>query len=477
MDKEKTSPPRAFVSYSWSSPDHERWVIDLATQLVESGVDVVLDKWNLREGNDAYKFMESMVTDAEVTKVIIVCDKRYAEKADGRKGGVGTESQIMSPEIYKKADQSKFTAVVSEVDENGEPYLPKFLGSRIYIDMTPDLYGTNFEQLLRWIYNKPLYVKPALGAMPAFLAEDSSPSSTRSKARQSVEIIRRSAGNPAASINSYLDTLVDVLKTEFKLAPTAPGAFPQTVLDNIERFLPYRNEYIEFVASAAPKSDPDLIKTLQRFFERIIPLMDKPEDVHSWSEWDFDNYVFIVHELFLYTLAALLKYERFSDASDLIGQRFYVPDDRRDEPMKSFQIIRRYMRSLDSKQQELRRVSLRADLLEQRSHVVSTIKFTDVMLADFVLFLRAGIEGGRWWPETLLYTTFRFRPPFEPFARSQSKAYFDQFCPVLGIADKRQLESLSEELLKDGGRYLPRWQFETLDIPALSNLPKLATQP
>jgi hypothetical protein len=137
---DQPSPPRAFVSYSWSSPDHERWVIDLATQLVESGVDVILDKWNLREGNDAYEFMESMVTDPKVTKVIIVSDKRYAEKADGRKGGVGAESQIMSPEIYKKADQSKFTAIVSELDENGEPYLPKFLGSRIYIDMTPELY-------------------------------------------------------------------------------------------------------------------------------------------------------------------------------------------------------------------------------------------------------------------------------------------------------------------------------------------------
>ncbi|WP_338317477.1 toll/interleukin-1 receptor domain-containing protein, partial [Bradyrhizobium ottawaense] len=78
MTSDKPFPPRAFISYSWSSPEHERWVMDLATQLVEGGVDVVLDKWNLREGNDAYQFMESMVTDPAVKKVIIVCDKRYA---------------------------------------------------------------------------------------------------------------------------------------------------------------------------------------------------------------------------------------------------------------------------------------------------------------------------------------------------------------------------------------------------------------
>ncbi len=66
-------------------------MVDLATQLVENGVDVILDKWNLREGHDAVQFMELMVTDPNVTKVIVISDKAYAEKADARKGGVGTE--------------------------------------------------------------------------------------------------------------------------------------------------------------------------------------------------------------------------------------------------------------------------------------------------------------------------------------------------------------------------------------------------
>jgi hypothetical protein len=55
---------KLFISYSWSNPDHQQWVIDLATQLRESGVDVILDKWDLKEGHDAYAFMEKMVTDS-----------------------------------------------------------------------------------------------------------------------------------------------------------------------------------------------------------------------------------------------------------------------------------------------------------------------------------------------------------------------------------------------------------------------------
>ena len=34
--------PKLFISYSWSSPEHEQWVVDLATELRESGVDVIL---------------------------------------------------------------------------------------------------------------------------------------------------------------------------------------------------------------------------------------------------------------------------------------------------------------------------------------------------------------------------------------------------------------------------------------------------
>ena len=40
------TPPKLFVSYSWTSPDHEAWVLQLATELRESGVDVILDKWD-----------------------------------------------------------------------------------------------------------------------------------------------------------------------------------------------------------------------------------------------------------------------------------------------------------------------------------------------------------------------------------------------------------------------------------------------
>lgn len=125
--------PKLFISYSWSHSEHEQWVVGFATELRESGVDVLLDKWDLKEGHDAVAFMEQMVTNPEIKKVAMICDQRYAAKADGRAGGVGTETQIISREVYEKQDQEKFVAVVREKDQNGKPCLPTYYKSRIYL--------------------------------------------------------------------------------------------------------------------------------------------------------------------------------------------------------------------------------------------------------------------------------------------------------------------------------------------------------
>ena len=42
--------PKVFISYSWTTPEHEQRVLDIATELVESGIDTILDKWDLKEG-------------------------------------------------------------------------------------------------------------------------------------------------------------------------------------------------------------------------------------------------------------------------------------------------------------------------------------------------------------------------------------------------------------------------------------------
>ena len=163
------SNPKLFISYSWSSAEHEGWVLLLGKALRNNGVNVILDKWDLKEGNDANVFMEKMVSDDDIKKVILVIDEQYSIKAKNRVGGVGKEAQIISEELYGSVDQDKFVAVIASRDHEGNINLPPYYKSRIYIDLSDkNLYSEKFETLLRWAYNEPLDKRPELGPRPNF---------------------------------------------------------------------------------------------------------------------------------------------------------------------------------------------------------------------------------------------------------------------------------------------------------------------
>jgi hypothetical protein len=482
-----TPNPKAFISYSWSSQEHEKWVLDLATQLRENGVDVTIDKWDLKEGHDAIKFMEKMVTDPEIKKVIIVLDRTYADKADGRKGGVGTETQIISPEIYAKAEQDKFVALASETDDEGKPFLPTFYKSRIYIDLSqPDIYATNFEQLLRWIYDKPAHPKPPLGKRPEFLNENTIQLPTRSRANRAIGLLKSGSPLAAEAIDEYFSVFAESLE-EFRIPVDKfdPQKFDEQVVQSIESFLPYRNEFISVASALARYSNFKDDKPLRSFFERLIPYMFRPKSVMQYNDWYWDNFKFVIHEMFLYAIGFLLKHERFDLVLQLMSQGYYVGDalDNSREPMQQFSIIYQYMKSLEHRKRrlQLNRLSPRADMLEQRSHT-SGLPLTSLMQADFVLFLFSSITSLRenrqirWWPETLLY--YRdYAPPFEIFARAESLRYLQKICPLIAVKSKAELGE-AFKLFENRELRLPHWDvYHSISLEIATNFEKLASKP
>jgi hypothetical protein len=174
---EELKNPKVFISYSWTSKTHENWVLALAKDLELNGVHAVIDKWDLPEGGDSSVFMEQMVTDPSIDKILMVCDRVYSEKADRRAGGVGTEAQIISRELYDQEDRigrsQRFIPVVAEKNDKEVPYLPVFVKSRIYIDLSIDsVRAIGFEQLLRCLFDKPKHVRPERGKPPEFLLRD-----------------------------------------------------------------------------------------------------------------------------------------------------------------------------------------------------------------------------------------------------------------------------------------------------------------
>ena len=410
MPQEK---PKLFISYSWTTPEHEEWVLSLATGLRESGVDVVLDKWDLREGQDAHAFMERMVTDPKINKVALVCDHLYAAKADGRSGGVGTETQIISPEVYASQDQTKFVAVLPERGADGKAFLPAYYKSRIYIDLSdPDLYSRNFEQLLRWAFDKPLHVKPELGEMPSFLDDETRiPLPTAATFRRAISAIRDGRATAPGALDDYLQTLSEHMES-FRIE-RGDRDFDEELVENIEAFTPYRGELVEVIAAVSRYGQLDGSWDLvHRFFERVLPLMHRPQDGQSWKTWDFDNFRFIIHELFLHVVATLLRHRAFAGVECLVGKHFFVPEWARggDNALVSFAHFSQPIGSLDhrNKRLELRRLSLHADILNHHASTAGET-FEGIMQADLLLYLRDCLDSIRsdkwqqWWPISLLY--------------------------------------------------------------------------
>ena len=426
--------------------------------------------------------MEQMVTDPQITKVAIICDEKYVSKADGRSGGVGTETQIISREVYEKQDQGKFVAVITAKDEQGKPYLPTYYKSRIYIDLSePDSYTDNFEKLLRWIYDKPLYTRPEIGKRPSFLAEpDAISLGTTATYKRAISAIKENKSFVAGAVDEYLTNFVSNLEN-FRITKKE-GEFDDQIIDNIEKFIPYRNEVISlFVTLAQYSPTEENILKIHRFFEALIPYMSRTENVNSWNECDFDNFKFIIHELFLYTVAILTKHERFSEVNLLLTSQYYVPgsSDYGKDTMVGYEVFRKYLKSLNYRNSRLKlnRLSLCADLLEQRSKH-SGIEFRYLMQADFILFMRFEIQKtdsySQWFPDTLLYVG-GFHSAFEIFARASSKSYFEKMKCIIGIDKPADLNELMEAFKTDRQR-LPRWQYESFSPSVLLGYEQLATR-
>ena len=473
--------PKAFISYSWTSPTHQAWVIQLATRLRQDGVETILDKWHLQPGHDAIAFMERMVIDPEVRKVLLICDARYTEKANGRSGGVGTESQIISPEIYSKAAQDKFVAVISQVDEEGRPYLPVFYKGRVYIDLSDEeRFEPQYEELLRWALDRPSLVASPVGSVPVHISSDqvAQPASASSflRAKKAVE-----DGSPAAGglIRSFSDLLPETLEA-FRMPPDPRKADrDEDVISAIANARPVVKQLGELATSVArydhaARQGDLLLDCLEHFAQKMY----RPENVNSWNDWDYDNYKFSANEAFLVVLSAFIKEGRFDLLKSAFDRVYLVRGDS-ESGLKAngFSVFSQRLKSLEGRKARLRlnRLSLHADMLKE-AYENHKPGFTDLMQADFVAFIRGWInlpadEWPDWWPTTLVFAAHRYHS-FDVFARAESKEFAKRLLPVFHLNTTDELKSALTSL--SNNHHLPRFDYHSIGVRNLANVDNIA---
>ncbi len=445
--------PKAFISYSWSSPGHCDLIRSYAERLVNDGVDIVLDQWDLSEGQDKYAFMERMVADPSVSHVIIFSDSTYVQKANKREAGVGTESQIISKEVYDKVDQKKFIPVVCEHKPDGEPFLPVFLETRIWIDFsTPERSNENWEKLLRALYGKPIHEKPTLGKPPSYLVgEDGRPALPTIGKFSSLRTALL-ASDPSVTFcrNDFLDAAIkyaDELRTREQ--PENMGELDERVLKDLHTLLPLRDQLTDwFLLEASVQDNETLESILLEFLERILALKYRPPEVTSWTEGWFDAHGIFVYEMFLYLVAVLVKAGKPRLIHEVLTARFFLPDTeaRPSRDLVSFDEFHTCSRTLEDRNRrlKLRRLSPIADLMKERS-TRTDLAFRDIMQAELIVLLMSVLsEGNGWYPHTLVYSGDG-RTRFPLFVRAAQHKAFQRLKTITGISTGDELRARFKE--------------------------------
>lgn len=415
--KAKIENPKIFISYAWGDKENQNRVLFFASSLMSDGIDVIIDKWNLREGNDKYAFMEKSVTDSSVTNVLILLDPLYASKADTKEGGVGTETQIISPEIYEKTAQTKFLPVVFSRNEDGAIPKPIFLRGTVHFDLSQDdSYDEEYQRLVKTLYGVEIHKKPELGKKPEWV-EKRTENSEAKRITKYLEIRKIASEN---------DRLIKFKESLYALKQELlEYSFKSNETEYVEMYDELGNMRNDFLAifKMLPYA-PDSISYIADSFEGIY-FEEKRNDHKAASMMKLT----LLHELFIYLVIVCYKNELYKELGYLLNRSYY--SGKYNKELESF-VMFYYKNDLLDKaiceQDGKNYCSGTANYWIEKIDIDICSKrefaFADVLCFNVSIFLHQEYMDWYWFPLTYVYTGNEYESIFKRFAiglRSKEK--------------------------------------------------------
>ena len=440
---------KVFISYSWAVQER---VIELAERLIANGIEIILDVYDLKDGNDKYAFMEQSVNDPSVDHVLIICDKTYTEKANNRSGGVGDETVIITPEVYGNTKQEKFIPVIFEKDEEGKAYCPNYIKSRIYIDLSSDIqYESEYEKLLRDIYEKPLYRKPALGKKPEWLENDSV---DLSSIRDVIKQVRGFTGDNKTKAEFLLRKAADNFVEAAKLYVISDDKpIEEEFVAVIDQYKSYRDLFVDYCEALIYSGLPQ-VNSIITIFERLYNELHDYNSRKHLSQYIFELADFMIWELFIDTIATLLHYEKYKEIYDLLINPYFLRKDKYNDDVDAYgyYVFRTHSRVVEEmckpKSDKPNRFTMSGDMIISREKkpilTKESISNADLVLSQLGTILPAPPSGGwrdYWFPTSYVY----HQQPQLIWQKLKSKKHCEKIAPLFGANNVEEIK----ELIKD----------------------------
>lgn len=387
-----------FISYCHKDVSEE-WIDKLATALGQYGINTIVDIYDLQLGQDLNYFMEQIKS---VDKVLILLGKTYKEKANDREGGVGTETQIISNDVYNDVEQTKFIPIVVNKDDEGNAYLPYYLEARLYTDFSDDnLFAQNIEVIARQIHKLPKRTKPVVVEPP------------RSLVKQNTNLGALIVKNDLKFEELALATLQEMenikcTHDEFK------SESDEAIIKKIEESKEIRDYFLKSLCRMIEDGNVETEDVIS-FLENAYVVADSFGE-GTYYENQNDGCRFFLQELVIYIVALLYKKRKFKFICQLI-RTTYFPNSTKHFVREGIYLsdFYFYLNSLDCRNSRLKlnRKSIHADLLMQRASIKDiNISFEDIRFADNLIlmlsewFYKTNDNYIRWYPVTIVYSSY-----------------------------------------------------------------------
>lgn len=450
MNEIKIENPKVFISYAWGSKEYQEKVLSFATDLMEDGIDVVIDKWSMKEGHDTYAFMEQSVNDQSVTNVLLLLDPQYEKKANERSGGVGTETQIISPEIYNKVKQEKFLPVIFERKEDGSIPKPAYLKRLLHFDLSIDeRFDEEYQRLVQSLYGVEIYKKPELGNRPAWVGTAVSTVSTKTRISYN-------------ALKGDLPKKIKVEKFEKFLSEIKDKILAFNERESIGNIT--LEKYLELYSETTPIRDEflQLIRNVSYVDAGEKLIAGKLEEIESELEqkggYINDIQKTLLHEMFLYVIAIYYKTRNYTAISYTLTKSYFALSYFKCEPQR-FSVFYHYDENLENavkKRDEKNYYSGTAQYWIENINVEICSKndfiFADVLCYNASVFGSNCIKDWGWFPLTYSYGGYDNRLMRIFSGKLKSKEHLEIAACIFGYDNieefKKKFASVEDEFQK-----------------------------
>ena len=401
----KIEHPKVFISYAWIDEEFNKKVSEFVNRLRQDGIDTVFDQTDLKFGQSMPHFMESTVRDNEITNVLMLLTPEYKEKADNKTGGVGTETQIISSEVYQDVDNTKFIPVI--FDKRGKNFkdcLPIYLKSRYFIDLSDiETYESNYNSLVRTLYGAPTSIKTQLGSKPEWV---DNPDSINYDQNAIVFIKSYAIGNSDKYVILKSKEIYSRLIKKIKDINFQNDFDPNFFKSEYSKLTTIRNTFLNLISEIVVNDN--IFEFLIYCFDQLSSYINELWLTNS-SNYKVSLLTIFKHELIVSCIAILYKANRYNVINSLISTSYISYSENMgvtfDSYFYCYSDVYSFCEQLNVVLSSDKNRRLYCGLADFWVHntCVPLVSFEDFVNADILISNLTLLNGDRWFPLSYVY--------------------------------------------------------------------------